>query len=248
MIAAQRTRFLAGAMHVDRGNKLQEQGSLREALVEFEQAYAIDPSSAIARQQIARTLALFEQQQAPSATPEGQQQEPVPDQAAPGAEVEGSSNEEPQDEHPRLEEALGPPQLQPLSLAPINLQMENDSKIVFETIGKLAGINVLFDPDYVSQRVTVELNNVVLEEALDQTALLTKTFWKVLTRNTILIVPDTTVKRRQQEQQVIKTFYLSNTITPQELTEVVTAIRTLLETPPHPTNQLDECHHYPRYA
>ncbi|MEE8176512.1 MAG: cohesin domain-containing protein, partial [Acidobacteriota bacterium] len=62
------------------------------------------------------------------------------------------------------------------------------------------------------------------------TALLTKTFWKVLTRNTILVVPDTTVKRREQEQQVIKTFYLSNIITPQELTEVVTAIRTLLET------------------
>ena len=209
IIAFRRAQFLAGTNHVDRGNRLLEQGRLSEALAEFEQAYALDPSSAAARQQIAHTLALLEAQQgdvrdqAPSAT----------------------------DEESRLEESLGPPELQPLSQALINLRMTNDSKVVFETIGRLAGINVLFDPDYVSTpRITVELDNVVLEEALDQTALLTKTFWKVLTRNTILVVPDTTVKRRAQEQQVIKTFYLSNTITPQDLTEVVTAIRTLLET------------------
>ncbi|MCZ6490167.1 MAG: cohesin domain-containing protein [Acidobacteria bacterium] len=210
IIAFRRAQFLAGANHVDRGNRLQEQGRLSEALAEFEQAYAIDPASAAARQQIASTLALLEAQQAP-----------------PAADREGAIGVD-----PRLEEALGPPELQPLSQDLINLRMTNDSKVVFETIGRLAGINVLFDPDYVSppNPITVELMNIVLEEALDQTALLTKTFWKVLTRNTILVVPDTTVKRREQEQQVIKTFYLSNTITPQELTEVVTAIRTLLET------------------
>ena len=208
IIAFRRTQFLAGTNHVDRGNRLQEQGRLSEALAEFEQAYAIDPSSVIAKQQIDNTLALLEAQQAP-----------------PAADREGAIAAD-----SRLEEALGPPELQPLSQDLINLRMTNDSKVVFETIGRLAGINVLFDPDYVPNRITVELNNVLLEEALDQTALLTKTFWKVLTRNTILVVPDTTVKRREQEQQVIKTFYLSNTITPQELTEVVTAIRTLLET------------------
>ena len=208
MIAFRRAQFLAGTNHVDRGNRLQEQGRLSEALTEFEQAYAMDPSSAAARQQIAQTLALLEERQ---------------------RDVRGQALST-TDEESRLEESLGPPELQPLSQALINLRMTNDSKVVFETVGRLAGINVLFDPDYVSNRVTVELNNVVLEEALDQTALLTKTFWKVLTRNTILVVPDTTVKRREQEQQVIKTFYLSNTITPQELTEVVTAIRTLLET------------------
>ncbi len=208
IIAYRRTQFLAGTNHVERGNRLQEQGRLSEALAEFEQAYAIDPSSVIAKQQIDTTLALMEAQQAPPA----------------------EDMEEAIAADSRLEEALGPPELQPLSREPVNLRMTNDAKVVFETIGRLAGINVLFDPGYVVTRITVELDNVVLEEALDQTALLTKTFWKVLTRNTILVVPDTTVKRREQEQQVIKTFYLSNIITPQELTEVVTAIRTLLET------------------
>ncbi len=79
-------------------------------------------------------------------------------------------------------------------------------------------------------RITIDLANVTLEEALTQVGVLTRTFWKPLSRNTILVLPDNTVKRREQEQQILKTFYLSNTITPQELTEVVTAIRSLLET------------------
>ncbi len=201
-IAIRRVRFQLGAQIVDQGNILREQGNLKEALAAYERAAAIDPSSPVAFQEIERTRALIEEQERPA----GPEESTV------------------------LEEALGPPQLEPLSRAPINLRISNDSKVVLETIGKLAGINVLFEPDYTSKRITIELNNVTLEEALNQVGVLTKTFWKPITRNTILVVPDTTVKRREQEQQIIKTFYLSNTITPQELTEVVTAIRSLLET------------------
>ncbi|MBI4460013.1 MAG: hypothetical protein HY648_08140 [Acidobacteria bacterium] len=202
-VGVSRARLAASQMHVERGHRLRAQGNLQAALTEYEMAAAIDPSNPAGRQEVVRTRALIQAQQLPV---------PPSEDAAP------------------LGEALGPPQLQPLSRDPINLRITNDSKIVFTTIGRLAGINVLFDPDYTAQRVTVELNNVTLEEALDQVSVLTKTFWKALTRNTILIIPDTAVKRREQEQQVIKTFYLSNTITPQELTEVITAIRTLLET------------------
>jgi len=222
LLARNRARFQASVAHVSKGNKLQEQGSLKEALAEFEQAAALDPSNDMARQEITNTLALAEQQKSPSAAPGGRS---APGQAPVVPKGPGSSSGEPQ-----LENALGPTELKPLSQAPINMRMTNEAKVVFETIGKLAGINVLFDPDFLSKRISVELNNVALEDALNQTALLTKTFWKALTQNTILIMPDTAVKRREQEEQVIKTFYLSNPITPQELTEAVTAIRSLLET------------------
>ncbi|HWP85428.1 MAG TPA: type II and III secretion system protein [Terriglobia bacterium] len=203
LMAFERARFQAAALHVDRGNKLQNQGNLEEAAIEYEIAAAIDPSSPIARQALQSVRAKIEQ--ARQGIPEDR----------------GT---------PSLEHALGPPVLQPLSRAPINLRISNESRIVTETIAKMAGINVLFDPDYTGRRISVEFNNVTLEEALDHIALLTRTFWKPVTQNTILVIPDTAVKRREQEQQIIKTFYLSNTITPQELTEVVTAIRTLLET------------------
>jgi len=205
MMAFKRVRFQAGAMHVERGNQLREQGNLAEALAEYERAALLDPSSPVAFQSITQTRALIEQRAVPGA---------VPDQAGVSA----------------AEEALGPPELQPLSRDPINLRVTNESRIVYETLGRLAGVNVLFDMDFMSRRITVDLTNVTLEEALDQVAVMTRTFWKPLTRNSILVLPDTTVKRREQEQQVLKTFYLSNTITPQELTEVVTAIRSLLET------------------
>ena len=205
MMAFKRIRFQAGAVHVERGNQLREQGNLAEALAEYERAALLDPSSPVAFQSITQTRALIEQQAAPGA---------VPDQAG----------------VPAVDEALGPPELQPLSRDPINLRVTNESRIVYETLGRLAGVNVLFDMDFMSRRITVDLTNVTLEEALDQVAVMTRTFWKPLTRNTILVLPDTTVKRREQEQQVLKTFYLSNTITPQELTVAVTAIRSLLET------------------
>jgi len=205
LMAFRRMRFQAGAMHVVRGEELRTQGDLAGALAEFERAAMIDPSSPIALQSIQQVRTLIEQQ----AT--GQ----VP------ADQSGLES---------LEEALGPPQLEPLSRDPINLRMSNNSRVVFETIGRLAGINVLFDLDFMARDVSVDLSNVTLEEALDQVSILTRSFWKPVTRNTILVLPDTTVKRREQEQQILKTFYLSNTITPQELTEVVTAIRSLLET------------------
>jgi general secretion pathway protein D len=206
MMAFRRMRFQAGAIHVGRGNELRGQGDLAGALAEYERAAMIDPSSPVAFQSISQVRALIEQQQAG---------EPPADQDPMGTV---------------LQEALGPPQLEPLSRDPINLRMANESQVVYETLGRLAGINVLFDPDFMTRRITVDLANVTLEEALAQVSVLTRSFWKPLSRNTILVLPDTTVKRREQEQQILKTFYLSNTITPQELTEVVTAIRSLLET------------------
>jgi general secretion pathway protein D len=208
MMSFKRVRFQAGAMHVERGLRLREQGNLAEALAEFERAALIDPSSPVAFQSIAQTRALLQQQQ-----------------AAPGAALAPD-----QGGMPAFEEALGPPELRPLSRDPINLRATNEARIIYETLGRLAGVNVLFDMDFMSRRITVDLSNVTLEEALDQVAVMTRTFWKPLSRNSILVLPDTTVKRREQEQQILKTFYLSNTITPQELTEVVTAIRSLLET------------------
>ena len=70
-----------------------------------------------------------------------------------------------------MEEATGPVELAPISNTPITLNLTQDSKTVYESIGRLAGINVLFDPDYTSRRIHVDLNGVTLHEALEITAL-----------------------------------------------------------------------------
>ncbi len=205
--AFERLRFLAGASHVHRGQLLREAGQLDVALAEFQKAIDIDPSSAIAQQEIQHTKQMIEAAKA------------APKAAAPA----------PNGVQKRIDEAAGPVELATISNTPINLKITEDSKVIYETVGKLAGINVLFDPDYTSRRIKIELNNVSLEEALEIIALESKTFWRPVTPNTIFVASDNPAKRKDLEQSVIKTYYLANLSQPTELQDVVNAMRQILE-------------------
>ncbi len=103
------------------------------------------------------------------------------------------------------------------------------SDVVYRTVGQLAGINVLLDPDYTPRVINVDLNGVTLEEALQITALESKTFWRPVTPNTIFVAQDNAAKRKELEQSVLKTFYLSNLSQASELQDVVNAIRSVLD-------------------
>ena len=204
----ERLRFLAAASHVHRGQLQREAGQLDAALGEFQKAAEIDPSSAIARQELKRTQQMID---AAKATPSKSTAKP------------------PSFLQKRIEQAGGPVELAPISNVPINLKMTEDTKVIYETVGKLAGINVLFDPDYTSRRVKIELNNVSLEEALQIIAVESKTFWRPVTPNTIFVAADNPSKRKDLEQSVIKTFYLANLSQPTELQDVVNTLRQILE-------------------
>src|SRR6185437_6527859 len=206
--AYERLRFLAGASHVHRGQLLREAGRLEEALAEFQKAADIDPSSAIAKQEIQVTNQMIQAAKAPSSP---------------------ASVSQPSVLQKRLQEASGPVELGAIPNVPINLKITEDSKVIYETIGKLAGINVLFDPEYTSRRIKVELNSVSLEDALQIVAMESKTFWRPVTSNTIFVAADNPAKRKELEQSVIKTFYLSNLSQPTELQDVVNALRQILE-------------------
>ncbi len=201
-------RFLAAAAYVHQGEILMKGNKLQEALTDFEQALAIDPSSFIAQQMANRVREEIKQQLNPT---------PPPPTTESGLQK-------------RLDEATGPVELAPISQTPITLNLTQDAKTVYESIGKLAGINVLFDPDYVSKRIKVDLNSVTLQEALEITALESKTFWRPVTPNTIFVAADTPAKRKELEQSVIRTFYLSNLSMPNELQDLVNILRTLLDT------------------
>jgi len=203
----ERMRFLAAASHVHRGQLMRDGGKLQEALAEFQKALEIDGSSFIAQQELKRTQQMIDEAQNPQ----------------PQASTASTALRR------RLESAQGPVELGAISSVPITLKMTEDTKVIYETIGKLAGINVLFDPDYTSRRVKIELNGVSLEDALEVVSFETKTFWRPVTSNTIFVAQDNPAKRKELEQNVIKTFYLSNLSQPTELQDVVNAMRTILE-------------------
>jgi general secretion pathway protein D len=205
-LSATKMRMEAGQFHVESGEKALNKGDLQMALAEFEKAQAIDPSNAAADQEIQKTMGLIA--------------------AKTAADASTKINPNPSDDDDLLQ---GPPRLKPISVEPINLKMTNDARVVFETIGKLAGLSVIFDPDFTSRRISVELPNITLEQALDAVSLESKAFWKPLTQSVIFVAPDNPQKRRDVEDEEVRTFYLSNTLTPQDLTEIVTGLRQLLD-------------------
>ena len=84
-------------------------------------------------------------------------------------------------------------------------------------------------PSLRKRRLRLEIQNATLYEALDYTSLIAKAYWKPLTANAIFVTNDNTNKRRDYQEEVVKTFYLTNAATPQELQEVATAIRGLTD-------------------
>jgi general secretion pathway protein D len=198
-------RAAAASWHIEQGRKAAQRADLQLALSEFEKAAAIDPSNIAAEQQAKSTAELL--------TAVKNMEKPEPDNSS-------------EDEKEML---AGPPRLIPLSQEPLNLKMTNDSKVVFETMAKLAGLSVIFDPDYVSHRVTVDLPGVTLEQGLDAVSFESKAFWKPLTSSVIEVAPDNAQKRKDIEDEVVGTFYISNSLTQQDLTEIVNGLRQLLD-------------------
>lgn len=196
-------RMADAQYHVEQGNKALNAGDLQTALSEFQRAQNVDPSNEAAGQGLKKTMEQIAAKNAP----------PAP--AKSNTDAEGL-----------LE---GPPELKLVSRTPIKLQATEDSRMIYETIAKLAGLTVEFDPTLTSRRISVDLDGVTLEQALDAVDMESGDFWQPLTSSVIFVAPDNPQKRRDDEQEVVKTFYLANTDTPQDLTEIVTGLRQLLD-------------------
>ncbi len=223
-LAVRRTRFQASQQHLKRGKSLRDAGKLEEALAAFQRAYVIDPSSTIAEQEIRRTYRLIREQE----EREKEGKKPPEEEEAFLSPTERLQKQAEQ----RAASILPVPELKPISRQLNTLRMNNQPvRLLFETIGKLAGINVIFDPEFQAppRNFTVDLTNTTLEDALNYVATLTKTFWKPLSENTIFVTNDNVTKRRDYDEMVVQVFYLKNVTKVQELQEIATAVRSVTD-------------------
>jgi general secretion pathway protein D len=202
--ALYRVRVPAAAMHLARARKLEASGETQAAISELLHASEIDPSNEAVQQEIGkiRTKAGEAQAEAALPQPEGEQEE--------------------------LAGIGSPTVLKPLSDEPLTLHMTEDAKVIYQAVGKAAGVNVLFDPDYTSKRVQVDLNNVSLVDALRIVGTMSNTFWRPITANTIFVAQNTRVKRTEMDEQAVQTFYLSNAWQQNDLNDVQTALRNVM--------------------
>jgi general secretion pathway protein D len=199
-VAQGRIRTATATVHVRLGEKLRKDNHFKEALVEFFRALDIDPGDAIAEQEIQRTRAEIESR-------------------AQGQMADGGASAE------NLDRPGPPERLDALPTEPITLNMTEDSRVLYETVAKIAGLSVLVDPESISKRVTLNVRNVTPREALDLLGKLSNSFWIPATHNTIYVAQNTRTKRQQIEEEAIKTFYLSNISQPSDLNDIVTTLR-----------------------
>ena len=212
-IALENARIQASRMHFDLARKHLQAADLEKAAEELDIATKYDPSNKSASDELALVRARIRTRDA---------------QLSEMSDFESK----------RQRAAARPsvPVLSPRSLAPIALNYRDQSlQRLLETLGKLAGVNVLFDEGFRDKNVTVSLTGVTFQEALDQITMVNRLFYKVLDQNTIIIVPESQAKRRAYDAMLMQTFYLQNAETKDVETIVKTAVGTTARVVSNPT-------------
>ena len=204
--ALYRVRVSDSSLHLTKGRKLIEAGDEQGALVEFLRAAEIDPGNEAAQQEIARVRS--------------HQGEPVLPK-----ETDLPIDAEKQED---LDSMAAPVQLKPLSNEPLTLHYSEDTKVIYQAVGKAAGINVLFDPALNSKRIQVDVANETLFDALRIVGALSGTFWKPVTPNTIFVAENTRAKHTELDEEAVQVFYLTNAWQQNDLNDVQTALRNVL--------------------
>ena len=179
LIADQRLHAKVSEMHLAQARKLISEQKLDEALAEFQKAFLANPGSAIAMQGLRDTSDLLRQKARQAA----------------GTPVLTAAERARQELERRINSLEGPPTLRPINGEISSIKMNNQpARVLYETIGKLAGINVLLDPQGIDtvqgKNFNLDLNSVTLEEALNYVSLETHTFWKAIRRNAIFVTQE----------------------------------------------------------
>lgn len=110
------------------------------------------------------------------------------------------------------------------SKEPVTLNFNNaEFKNAFEFIAKAFNINIIFDNTVKNLPITLFAENVTFEQALNLMLTTTDTFYKTIGPNTILVSPDTTVKRGQYDDYSVRVFQL-NTISAKQMADILKGV------------------------
>ena len=195
----ERARLRASQEHAFAARRLAGRALYKEALDELRLALDLNPES----QELIAQAEDLERKRHAAATGETVQQ--VKDRVREGA-------------FPGL--VLGPGADEPLGLSFRNASLRE----AYQAVGRIAGVNFIFDPQFQDQTISIDLRDVPFEQALTALGSVGRTFYRVAESHIVNVIPDTPAKRRDYEQQVVKTFFLSNA----DLKETIDLLRIVL--------------------
>jgi general secretion pathway protein D len=189
-ISLDRARLRAADAHFIRGRRLAALDRFEEALIEFQIANELNPASADVEAELRRTRASLRARLAMA--PDGQ--------TALQSLIARSRTQPP----PGLD-------LPDVTMpAAIVTGPRTTSRELYQMLAKFGDINIMFDPSFESTPAQVDFRGNSLRDALDAVSTSTRNFWRVTAPRTITIVPDTPLKRREYQEDVVRTFFLSN--------------------------------------
>ena len=202
-IALERAMVAAAGMYAERGRQFDEAGQLEEALRAYRKAQEFEPSNrqlSARAAQIERTL------------------RDRLEAAVPRPEIEKMRQ---QARRATTEPILSPSNPEPLIFNFVNTSIRD----ILAFVGNYSGINVTFDRDFQDRTITLKLEGVSLEQALQQIMIANQLFYRVLNDRTIIVAADNTQKRTQYEEQVIRTFFISHADATELSTLLVALVR-----------------------
>jgi general secretion pathway protein D len=204
-LSLDRAKLRASQDHFSRGRRFAALGKLDQALIEYEVASELNPTNADVDEELRSTRNKL--------------------RAKVAVAREGKTELQTIIERAR---DLPPPGLdipQGVKMPTTLTFRDASSRDVFTAIARLANISLIFDSAFRETPVTVDLRNATLDDALSTVAGATRTFFRVTAPKTIAVIPDTPAKRREYEEEVVRTFYLSNA----DLKETMDLLRMVLD-------------------
>ncbi len=204
-IALQRALLAASYFHIDRAKEFETKDQLEAALGEYKQATEYDPTNRLATAKVAEIDRIIRERIEAS---------------RPRPAIEGL--------RARAAAATAPPILNPASREPLRITYNNASlRDILNSLGNSHGISVTYDREVQDRNVTVQLDGVTLEQALNQLMQMNQLSYKVMSEKSIFVFPDTNVKHAAYDEQVIRTFYLSHA----DATEVSQVLSSVVRLP-----------------
>ena len=201
----ERSKLRAAENHYSRGRQLNTAGRLDEALVELQMAAELNPADANVQELL--TAVRTQLRTKIAVAREGKTQLETL--------IERSQH-------------LPPPglDLPPDVKLPAALTFRDAStRDIYTALARFANMNIVFDPQFRDQPVTIDLRNATLENALGTVSMATRNFYRVTGQRTITVIPDTPAKQREYEEEIVQTFYLSNA----DLKETMDLLRIVID-------------------
>jgi general secretion pathway protein D len=204
-LALDRAKLRASERHFGRGRRLHSTGKFEEALLELQVAAELNPTNGEIDSELRKARAGLRNKLA------------VP--------VDGKTRLESLVEQSRALPAPGLDLPADVEMPPSMVFRDAGVREVLITMARLGNLNLIFDPAFRDAPITIEVRDTDFESALTSITSSSRNFYKITGPRTVTIVPDTPAKRREYEDEVVRTFYLSNA----ELKDTIDLLRIVVD-------------------